>query len=743
MGLTFPSFAFLGCTFAAVACGGTPGPDDGATDTPTDDGSGGAAVDDDGAGGEVGSADDSGGGSGGDSSSGGSGGDSSSGGGSPTGGSGGSGGGGSGGSSGGSGGGTGGGSGGGPACVGCSIDGACVAEGTVHEENPCEICAPGVDAGGWSVRPDGTACDDGFSCTGADRCDAGECVHAGPPCSSAQSCEEDAESLRCCDEGEEGEACGRCLLHVSAAEGSDSSSGGSWDEALQSVTAALELAAPIGCEVWVAAGTYRPDDAAPWDEAATFQLAPGVDLYGGFAGDETTLEERDIALHETILSGDLAGDDDPNDAATTAVNSRHVVTGADDALLDGFTISGGNADGDGVTLIVEDLCGGGLLNDGTSPTVRNCTFRDSIANYRGGAIYNSGDAAPEISDCTFEANQGQSGDAIANVSGSTPLIEHSTFVANGYRAIFNEESAGEIRECSFYDHGGCAVVNWTDSTPLIVDSTFEGNDCGIESQGAAPLVVGCTFTDNLGSVGNVDSNAEYVDCTFGGTGPGAWIYGGSTLFVDCSFFDNTNYYGVFGNGGGLSADDNAHVVIMNSRFENNDASFYAGAIGSFGGALVEVSGSTFIDNHAKFGGAIGIESAVVEVTNSTFYGNWADSGGGISVSGNYPGGAILKNTILWHDGISGNVLASYSDVYGQAGGTNIDLDPRLVQFGDDLHIQANSPCIDVGDAASLPADLGDLGGDGDVDEPVPLDLDGNPRSSGAGVDRRAYEFVAP
>ena len=78
-------------------------------------------------------------------------------------------------------------------------------------------------------------------------------------------------------------------------------------------------------EIRVGQGTYRPDQsdqghAVPGDRLATFQLVSGVSLLGGFAGlGAPSPDDRDIALYETILTGDLAGDDIPNlvEAITT------------------------------------------------------------------------------------------------------------------------------------------------------------------------------------------------------------------------------------------------------------------------------------------------------------------------------------------------------------------------------------------------------------------------------------------
>lgn len=116
--------------------------------------------------------------------------------------------------------------------------------------------------------------------------------------------------------------------------------GTSWADAFPDLSAALAAAGP-GAELWVAAGTYRPTPGA--DRTISFPLKNGVGVYGGFAGTETLRSQRDPAGNPTTLSGDVGVAGDSSD------NSFHVVT-ADGAVsastvLDGFTISGGRADG--------------------------------------------------------------------------------------------------------------------------------------------------------------------------------------------------------------------------------------------------------------------------------------------------------------------------------------------------------------------------------------------------------------
>ncbi|HOE64847.1 MAG TPA: DUF1565 domain-containing protein [Candidatus Sumerlaeota bacterium] len=79
--------------------------------------------------------------------------------------------------------------------------------------------------------------------------------------------------------------------------GSDSNSGESWDAALKTIVKATQTA-KIGDEVWVAEGTYA--------ESKTVDNPTSFVLYGGFAGTESQLSERNISAHPTIIDGEDA-----------------------------------------------------------------------------------------------------------------------------------------------------------------------------------------------------------------------------------------------------------------------------------------------------------------------------------------------------------------------------------------------------------------------------------------------------
>ena len=95
--------------------------------------------------------------------------------------------------------------------------------------------------------------------------------------------------------------------------------GSSWASAYQRLDTAL--AAHPGDEIWVARGRYVPPvnpnpDYTPSEQRrrTSFLIPPGTRIYGGFAGSESALAQRNPRLHRSVLSGDMQANDSNRDA---------------------------------------------------------------------------------------------------------------------------------------------------------------------------------------------------------------------------------------------------------------------------------------------------------------------------------------------------------------------------------------------------------------------------------------------
>jgi len=406
--------------------------------------------------------------------------------------------------------------------------------------------------------------------------------------------------------------------------------GSSWDAAythLQDALAAAETAEkPV--EIWVAQGLYRPDRSAAnpegtGDRAATFGMLSGVALVGGFAGPAgADPNERNVHLYQTILSGDLAGDDvlseDPQDAvfantdgywqhreqwclvheSTRRENSLHVVTasGVDQtAVLDGFTITAGNAFkppywfGRSSPLIfgAEDE-GGGLINEGGSPRLVGCRFIENSAFGSGGALSNSGAGRPILADCSFLRNEG--------------------FWGTG--AVDNKEGVHlEMARCAFEGntsrHGSRGTMTSRRCTLNLVHCSFARNSSGLVTvfnDQCDATFAHCEFTNNTGGgVECGDSSLILTDCLFlGNSRVGAlWLHGDTATIDNCRFIGNQAWRGGAVNASG----DTSKLTVTRSLFSGNVATDMGGAIYNQVAVLV-VGNCTFSGNRSRMGAAL-------------------------------------------------------------------------------------------------------------------------------------------
>lgn len=470
--------------------------------------------------------------------------------------------------------------------------------------------------------------------------------------------------------------------------------GANWSEAYIELRDAMSIAArfPQVEEVRVGQGTYTPAESSG-DRTATFQLINGVAIKGGYAGfGQLYPNARDINAYETVLSGDLNGDDiaaadpeDLRDEPSRAENSYKVVTGSgtdETAVLDGFTITAGNANRRRPLEHHQDD-GGGIYNYEGSPTITNCVISSNSARDNGGGMYNY-KGSPLIINCRVTGNSaGGSGGGIYNLD-SSPALTNCAFTGNsadsGGGGMYNQDSSATLRNCIFNSNSassGGGIYNGYYSSPVLNN---------------------CTFKENLSAYGggamfNVVCSPTLTNCTF-------------------------RWNSAVSKGGGM-VNASSSSILTNCTFSKNSA--------ENGGGMYN-----YMDR-----GPAGFDQSNPTLTNCIFSMNFAseDGGGMYNYNGSSP---TLTNCIFWGDTpeeiyvSDGTTVVTYCDVEGGwPGEGNIDADPLFVDANKgDYHLLADSPCIDAGDPNY-------------VADPNETDLDGKPRIIGGRIDMGAYEYSPP
>ena len=326
------------------------------------------------------------------------------------------------------------------------------------------------------------------------------------------------------------------VIFVSTIDGNDSNSGQDWMNAVKTIGAGIGIA-ENGGEVWVKEGTY----------VETITLKENVSLFGGFKTGETSVNRsvRDPKINETIIDGN---------------GSSSVVTSANIALINGFTIKGGQAsNGGGINImhsIIIERCiikdnqtsgyGGGIYVSGTlnpPPHIMQCAFENNSAANGGGLYVNSTDI--NISDSIFKANTASNGGGLyaSSISGDINID----------RVIFEENTA---------DLYGGGIYN-SMASPHIENSIFHQNQANPASTGGG------------GAVANVEASPVFINCVLYGnhsTGQGGAIHNSSLSSPELK---NTITYANTSNSG---------ASIYNASVDDQPQISYCNIAGSGGGS---------------------------------------------------------------------------------------------------------------------------------------------------------------
>ncbi|MCE9616247.1 MAG: right-handed parallel beta-helix repeat-containing protein [Lentisphaerae bacterium] len=379
--------------------------------------------------------------------------------------------------------------------------------------------------------------------------------------------------------------------------------GTDWPNAYTSLASALAVASS-GNDIWVAQGLYT--------DGLSFAMKANVDLFGGFGGWEGDTASRNWDSYPVLLDGQ---------------GTRTVVTGQT-AVIDGFVITNGAA-----------ANGGGMYNNGTAPTVRNCIFANNTATSQGGAVYNNAEAADAVfSNCTFRFNTAVNGGAIGN-DAADPIVQDCAFFRN-----------------TVSGSGGCIVNNNSTITLTIHGSSFTSNSAvtagGVLSQsgGVTLDISNCVFRLNSSPLGGV------FRIPAAATG----------LVVDSKFIGNTST----GTGGALSMRTSPTVVYRGCVFAGNSATGAGGAVGGDRQDSQTYEDCVFSGNRSgttggAFGGAGGNLSSH-QLRRSVLAGNEAGTSGGAVYSDH--SAASLPLPVIENCVLAGNVSGNGGGFYGTGGG---------------------------------------------------------------------------
>lgn len=476
------------------------------------------------------------------------------------------------------------------------------------------------------------------------------------------------------------------------ANASGDAGGNSWDvpyrtlqaslQAVRNARAAASDGFDIGAleedvEVWVAEGTYRPDQGpglAQDDITLSFEIPDALAVLGGFAGNEISADQRnsDPATNNTRLSGALGESN-----SQTVVRIGAATTS--ETMLDGFTISDGDFDdspqfassGQNIGFAEDGQARAAGVYVAGDATLNNLHIRDNEVfvglffegtppPFAGGLVCDG--CSARFSNLTVAGNR-------TNVAGGgIYVMADEGLIAPSFQRIIIQDNAA--------DAGGGMVVSAEASGSIdgmqLANASFTDNQ--------ASTVAGGLLAGSIGE--DVELNMSSANVLFAGN----TATEGTETDPSAAFFTTQ---------GGASLD----VTLAQHTVVGAPAS-------DTGQALIGVDSET------------GLSS--VNIANSIFWGSDTP----IHIAEGTSGNVVAVNNSLVENGWAGE------------GSANIETDPL---FDTDFRLLGNSPAIDAGNEGLLPPDATDLNNSGDTNESLPLDLNDEARVLADDVDMGAFE----
>ncbi len=362
-------------------------------------------------------------------------------------------------------------------------------------------------------------------------------------------------------------------IYVNANAAGGNGNGDSWANATTDLQTAIQSAGTTTSEIWVASGTYKPGSG----RTDSFDIdIDGLHIYGGFNGTESSISERDILANPTILSGDLNDNDLGHGTGTRGDNSYHVmqVLNADNAVIDGFKIMYGHANGSGTNGY------GGAINIGGQTSnlkIYNCEFDENFG-LAGGAVrsYLNNDTSMTFQNCIFNDNLSRYG------SGLYFLVnQNRTVTLDMVNCLFTNNTSYNVSGSALGYTGSSAWIRANDSgsnlTTTITNCTFANNeDIGTYSSSLkGTLALSRRLDGNSTHNATINNSVFYFNDQGASGGVGLSVNPGHVSYPNTVFVNNSISEDNFNNLSFLTNTSNADPLFTD--VSNNDFTLQSGS----------------------------------------------------------------------------------------------------------------------------------------------------------------------
>lgn len=493
--------------------------------------------------------------------------------------------------------------------------------------------------------------------------------------------------------------------------------GSSWSSAFRDFQSGAN-AASAGEQVWVAKGTYQPA------AGQFFSMKEGVEIYGGFSGTETALNQRNWKTNVTILHGN---------GNSVIRNDQNGLTNT--AILDGFTISDGIAQSETTVNDGQVALGGGMYNNNAAPLLRNLIFTNNLAMGVNGVAGANG---------TVSDLDGKSGDDGESAGGGG-------IYSNSYLNLINVTFTNNKVISGSGGNGGNGFDNptgtgGTGGTAGAALAAFGGAVYLASSTGTPSTFINVIMQNNTAEGGHAGLAGSGGNGVTGGEGARGSAGGGFGFYTTV--------------GGALAAIGTDQITLVNTLITGNQAIGSNGTNGGQGGRGTTTDGAGGTGGYGGFSAGGGIVSfSKIVIINSTISHNsaiagTAGSGGAGSPAGqagivgqNFGGGIYddgntnLTNSIILGNmptetskGDGGQSQSSEDQAYRSPNNIVGEIDPTTIftDFNDgDYTLKPNSVVVNAGTNSYY--DISTYGN---------VDVAGNLRIVDNTIDLGAYEYQA-